>query len=184
MSALRFLGITGSLRRKSTNLGLLRAAQSNLPSGVDFDIADLSDIPFYNTDLPEKPKSVIRVLSQLDSADAFVIASPEYNFSIAPALKNILDWASREPNNHLLSGKSAALMSSGGGMGGARAQYHLRQVAVYLNLHIINKPEIFVNAFTDNFDVNGNLINEKTQSLISEQMIALTKFSMKLNTQL
>ena len=104
MDNLNFLGVSGSLRRASANSGLLRAAATRLPAGVTLEIASLADIPFYNADIAEKPASVSRVLAQMAAADAFVFACPEYNYSLAPALKNILDWASREPDNALLSG--------------------------------------------------------------------------------
>jgi chromate reductase len=178
--ALKFLGISGSLRAKSANSGLLRAAQANLPEGVSLELADLSDIPFYNADLSEKPAAVQRVLAQIAAADALVLASPEYNYSLAPALKNILDWASREPGNVLLAGKAAAILSAGGGMGASRAQYHLRQVCVYLDLHPLNKPEVFVNAFAGTFDSEGNLTDEQLTKLVAEQMQALARWSSKI----
>lgn len=168
--SLKFLGIAGSLRQKSTNKGLLRTALANLPSDTTMEIADLSDIPFYNADLTEKPASVKRVFEQLAQADALVLATTEYNYSIAPALKNILDWASREPNNALLAGKPVALMGAGGGMGTSRAQYHVRQVCVFLDLHPLNKPEVFSNAFSSSFDSDGNLTDEKIKNLIVEQL--------------
>ena len=87
--SIRFLGIVGSLRQKSTNKGLLRAALANLPAGVAMELADLSDVPLYNADMAEKPAGVQRVLAQMAGADALVLACPEYNYSIAPALKNI-----------------------------------------------------------------------------------------------
>ena len=180
MRSLRFLGISGSLRRQSTNLGLLRAAQSHLPEGVEMDIADLSDIPFYNADVADKPASVQRVLAQMGAADALVLACPEYNFSLAPALKNILDWASREPDNALLAGKAVAILGAGGGMGTSRAQYHLRQVCVYLDLHPLNKPEVFANAFTGAFDAEGRLIDERLSALVATQMQALAGWSRRL----
>ncbi|GLT22326.1 NAD(P)H-dependent FMN reductase [Zoogloea oryzae] len=171
--SLKFLGIAGSLRQKSTNKGLLRAAQASLPSGVSMEFADLSDVPFYNADLTAKPAAVERVLAQLAQADALVLASTEYNYSMAPALKNILDWASREPDNALLAGKPAAIMGAGGGMGTSRAQYHLRQVCVFLDLHPLNKPEVFANAFAGAFDGDGNLTDERLQKLVADQMKAL-----------
>lgn len=174
--ALKFLGIAGSLRKKSTNKGLLRAVSANLPEDVTIEIADLSDIPFYNQDITEKPDSVKRVLAQYEKADAFVFAVPENNYSIAPALKNSLDWASREPNNSLLAGKAVAIMGAGGGMGASRAQYHLRQVCVCVDLFPLNKPEIFVNAFTGAFDENGDLIDEKIIHLIALQMQKLSEW--------
>lgn len=173
MASTKLLGIAGSLRQASTNRGLLRAAQANLPAGASLEIADLTDIPFYNQDIAEKPAAVSRVLAQIGAADALVLASTEYNYSIAPALKNILDWASREAGNALLAGKPVALMGAGGGMGTSRAQYHLRQVCVFLDLHPLNKPEVFANAFAGGFDANGNLIDEKLIKLVGEQMQAL-----------
>ena len=121
-----------------------------------------------------------RVLAQMAAADAFVFACPEYNYSLAPALKNILDWASREPDNALLSGKPAAIMGAGGGMGTSRAQYHLRQVSVFLNLHLLTKPEVFSNAFTGSFDADGNLTDEKIASLIGSQMQALAEWTRRI----
>jgi len=180
MSPLKLLGIAGSLRRQSTNAGLLRAALAELPEGVSMDIADLSDIPFYNADITEKPASVLRVLAQISAADALVLACPEYNYSIAPALKNILDWASREPNNTLLAGKAVAIMGAAGGMGSSRSQYHLRQVCVTLDLHPLNKPEVFSNAFSASFDADGNLVDPKIIQLIGEQMRALAAWTRKI----
>jgi chromate reductase len=180
METLRVLGICGSLRRNSTNLGLLRYAQKHAPAGVEVKIADLSEVPFYNADITEKPAAVKDLLTDFEQADAVLLACPEYNYSLAPALKNALDWASREPDNHLLAGKPAAIMGAGGGMGTSRAQYHLRQVSVFLNLHLLNKPEIFCNAFTGSFDEKGRLIDERIQGLIIEQLDALDKWTQQL----
>lgn len=171
--SIKLLGIAGSLREKSTNKGLLRAAQASLPEGVSMEIAELGDIPFYNADIAEKPAAVSRVLAQLAAADALVLACTEYNYSMAPALKNILDWASREPDNALLAGKAVAIMGAGGGMGTSRAQYHLRQVCVFLDLQPLNKPEVFANAFAGAFDADGNLTDERLGKLVKEQMQAL-----------
>lgn len=173
MTSISLLGIAGSLRRASTNRGLLRAAQAQLPAGAHLDIADLSDIPFYNADIAAKPAAVSRLLAQIGAADGLVLACTEYNYSLAPALKNILDWASREPDNALLAGKPVAIMGAGGGMGTSRAQYHLRQVCVFLDLRPLNKPEVFANAYAGGFDADGNLIDEKLTKLIGEQMQAL-----------
>ena len=142
---MNILAIPGSLRQKSTNKGLLRYAQSQAPAGTTITIADLSAVPFYNADITEKSAAVKTLLEQIGAADALILGSTEYNYSIAPALKNALDWASREPDNALLNGKAVALMGAGGGMGTSRAQYHLRQVCVFLNLHVLNKPEVFAN---------------------------------------
>jgi chromate reductase len=177
---MKFLAICGSLRKQSTNLGLLRFAQANAPEGVNIEIADLSEVPFYNADLTEKPASVVKLLKQIGEADALILGCTEYNYSIAPALKNALDWASREPDNNLLSGKPAALMGSGGGMGTSRSQYHMRQVCVFLNMHPLNKPEVFANAFANTFDDQGNLTDSKIQANIVAQLNALLSWTEQL----
>lgn len=177
---MKFLAICGSLRKKSTNLGMLHFAQANAPEGVSIEIADLTDVPFYNADLTEKPAAVIKLLAQIGDADALILGCTEYNYSIAPALKNALDWASREPDNNLLSGKPAALMGSGGGMGTSRSQYHMRQVCVFLNMHPLNKPEVFANAFANTFDDQGKLTDTKIQANIIAQLEALQSWTTQL----
>ena len=177
---MNILAIGGSLRKKSTNSGLLRYAQAHAPAGSTITIADLSAVPFYNADITEQPEAVKQLLQQIEAADALIFGCPEYNYSIAPALKNALDWASREPDNKSLTGKAVAIMGAGGGMGTSRAQYHLRQVCVYLNLHPLNKPEVFANAFTNSFDADGNLVDEKIQGNIKKQLTALVDWANQL----
>lgn len=180
MEKIHVLGICGSLRKQSTNMGLLRYAQTQAPEGMEISIADLSEIPFYNSDIKEKPEAVLRFLTQLEKAEALLLACPEYNYSMAPALKNALDWASREPENRLLSGKPAAILGAGGGMGTARAQYHLRQVCVFLNLHVLNGPEVFCNAFAGGFDGEGDLVDERLQKQVKKLLEALKVWTLKL----
>ncbi len=179
MTVIHLLGICGSLRQASHNKTLLTTAQTLLPTGVTLDIADLSAVPLYNADISEKPAAVLALLDAMAKADGFVFACPEYNYSIAPALKNALDWASREPGNTLLAGKAAAIMGAGGGMGTSRAQYHLRQVGVFLDLHFVNKPEVFVNAFSGVFAPDGQLQDDKIKQLIADQLKALQALTLK-----
>lgn len=178
---IRVLGISGSLRAKSCNTGLLRSASSVLPEGMEINFANLIDLPFYNADLADRPASVQTFFDQLQQADALLLACPEYNYSLAPALKNALDWASRYPDNALLAGKPVAICGAGGGMGTARAQYHLRQVCVFLDLHPLNKPEVFASAFAGGFDAEGNVTDEKIRSNLAAQMQALKTWAQRLN---
>lgn len=173
---LHFLGISGSLRRQSRNTGLLRCAMQSLPEGVDMDIADLSDLPLYNEDL-NKPAAAERLIEQVSRADALVLACPEYNYSLAPALKNALDWPSREPGNKPLAGKAVAILGAGGGMGTSRSQYHLRQSCVCLDLRPLTKPEFFSNAFSASFDRDGNLVDEKLVAQVRALMRALADWT-------
>ena len=179
MGNITFVGISGSLRKASRNTGLLRCCAAHLPQNVSLEIADISALPFYNADI-EKPAVVQRLIDQVSAADGLVLACPEYNYSLAPALKNALDWVSRVPNSTALNGKPAAIMGAGGGMGTSRAQYHLRQVCVYLNLHVLNKPELFSNAFTPAFADNGDVQDEGLASQATALMQAMTDWTLRL----
>ncbi|RVT44969.1 NAD(P)H-dependent oxidoreductase [Rheinheimera sediminis] len=179
MSGLKVLALCGSLRAKSTNKALLEYAIAHAPDGMQIELADLTDLPFYNSDLKVQPLAVQSLLAQFAQADAFLLACPEYNYSIAPALKNALDWASREPDNALMAGKVAAILGSGGGMGTSRAQYHLRQVCVFLDLHLVNKPEVFCNAFANTFDSDVKLTDERIQRLIVQLLGALQELALR-----
>lgn len=173
---LTFLGICGSLRRASRNMGLLRKAQELMPSGSRLEIADISGLPFYNEDLA-KPESVRQLVDKAESADGFLFASPEYNYSLAPALKNALDWLSREPGIKPFAGKTAAIVGAGGGMGTARSQLQLRQVCVYLDLHLLNKPEFFSNAFSSAFNASGDLVDTELSKRLAELLQALVDWT-------
>ena len=175
MKNLKILGISGSLRKLSKNTGLLRACKNELPSNISMEIADLHGVPFYNEDEPTPNDKLEIIFEQMRSSHAFIFAATEYNYSIAPALKNVLDWASRYKENALLSTKPVAILGAGGKLGSARSQYHLRQVCQYLNLYPLYQPEIFINAFGSDFDVNGNLLNKETMILIKLLVDTLIK---------
>lgn len=168
---MHFLGISGSLRRQSLNTAALRACTPLLPPGVTMDLADISAIPLYNEEIREHglPVPVQTLREQILKADALVIATPEYNYSVPGVLKNAIDWASRPPSQPF-EGKPIALISaSPGGFGGARAQYHLRQVFIYLNGLILNRPEAMISAAHTKFDAQGEL----TDSAAADQLKAL-----------
>lgn len=172
---IKILGFSGSLRKKSFNSAALRAARELMPPGAILEIADLSMIPFFNEDLEAEgvPQAVLDFNKKVADADALLIATPEYNYSIPPVLKNALDWASRGADKPL-DGKPTAIMSASPGMfGGARAQYHLRQVCVVLNLQPLNKPEVFIMSADKKFDADGNLTDEYTRNAITRLLQAL-----------
>lgn len=180
MAQFSILGISGSLRKGSYNSVLIRIAKEETPPGTEFIIADISGIPLYNEDvrLQGMPKPVAVFKEQIRTADALLIATPEYNYSIPGVLKNALDWASRPPETSPLSDKPVALMGAGGMMGTARAQYHLRQVCVFTNMHPLNKPELFIRRAAEKFDEEGNskdpLIRDRVRNLI-EALISWTQ---------
>ena len=176
------LGFVGSLRRASYNRGLMRAAQELLPDGVTLTVADLGGLPLFSEDLEANVPAEVQTLKrQVREADAILVATPEYNYSVPGVLKNAIDWASRPYGDNSFDDKPAAVMGASVGMlGTARAQYHLRQVFVFLNMHPLNQPEIMVPFAGQNFDAEGNLSNEKTRELISQMLQSLVAWSRRL----
>ncbi len=175
MSTIKVLGISGSLRKDSLNTAALRAAIELAPADVEIEIADISDLPLYNDDVREQgyPPSVQRLREQVHAADALLFATPEYNYSIPGVLKNAIDWVSRPPAQPF-AGKPAAIMgASPGAIGTARAQYHLRQVGVFLDLHFLNKPEVMIGSAGTRFDANGHLTDTATREHVQKLLVAL-----------
>ncbi|TVU36818.1 hypothetical protein EJB05_18767 [Eragrostis curvula] len=188
---LRVAAVCGSLRKASFNRGLLRAAaevcEDSIP-GMRVEHLDISDLPLLNTDLETDggagfPAPVEAFRGKVRQADCILFAAPEYNYSIASPLKNALDWASRGKN--CWADKPAAIVSAGGGFGGGRSQYHLRQVGVFLDLHFINKPELFVQAFQQppKFDSDGNLIDAEIRERLKQVLLSLQAFTLRLQKE-
>src|ERR687885_334855 len=144
---LKILAFAGSLRVGSYNKALLRAATNLLPENATLEIFDLDGIPPFNQDLEmNMPEKVTEFKSKIRKADAILIATPEYNYSVPGVLKNAIDWASRPYGDNSFDGKPVAIMSASPGMlGGVRAQYHLRQSFVFLNMYPVNGPDVVVN---------------------------------------
>jgi chromate reductase, NAD(P)H dehydrogenase (quinone) len=181
--AFSILGISGSLRAASFNTGLLRAAQELAPEGMTVEIADISAVPLYNEEIYQAgfPAAVEKLRQQVAAADAVILATPEYNFSISGPMKNAIDWISRPPVPQAFDGKPVAIMGAAGGkLGTARAQYHLRQVMVFLNAHVINKPEVMVGGANGAF-ADGKLTDETARDLIRQQLEALQAFAKRLS---
>lgn len=184
---IHILGICGSLRRKSNNRALLVAAQEMLPNGVTMGIADLTSLPLYNKDVEDAgtPESVLAFRSQIRQADALYIASPEYNYSITGALKNAIDWASRNiPDKNPLDGKTAAFMGVGGRLGTARSQDHLRDILAHNDIAVLPKPNILLHNNGTLFDENGRLIDPDARHRIQNQLNALIAWTQKLQQPL
>ncbi|REH39111.1 chromate reductase [Paraperlucidibaca baekdonensis] len=179
MKPIHVLTISGSLRNASLNTQALRAAEQLAPDGMVFSHADLHGLPHYDQDLrdAEIPEAVIRLDAQVRAADALLIATPEYNYSIPGVLKDAIDWLSRMPDQPL-NGKPAALLSASmGALGGVRAQYHLRQMLIYINVHVLNRPEIMIASAHERFDSQGQLIHAATAEMMREQLGALAQWT-------
>jgi len=181
---MKVLGISGSLRKGSFNSGALRAAQSLVPEGMTIEIAEIGDIPLYNEDVRTAglPPSVERFRAKIAAADALLVVSPEYNFSVPGVLKNAIDWASRPPNQPFNEKPVAIMGASGGPLGTARGQYHLRQVLYGLNAYVLNKPEVFIREAASKFDEAGNLTDETTKEFIGRLLASLAAWTTRLRT--
>jgi chromate reductase len=180
--AVKVLGISGSLRAGSFNSAALRAARDLAPAGLTIETFDLAPIPLYNEDVYAKgfPPPVADFRAKIKAADALLVCSPEYNYSTSGVLKNAIDWASRPPDQPF-DGKPIALLSASPSFtGGARAQYHLRQIFVYLNPHILNRPEVMISAAHTKFDDAGKLTDEPTREHIRKLLDALKAWTDRL----
>jgi chromate reductase len=180
---LRVLGIAGSLRAGSYNRALLRAARELAPEGMGISTFDLAPIPLYNADVQAQgdPEPVVALKAAIQEADALLIATPEYNYSIPGVLKNAIDWASRPPDTSPLNGKPVAIMgASTGNYGTARAQMHLRQVCILTNMLPVNRPEVLVFRAQEKFDAEGQLIDEATRQFVRKLLEALAEWTLRL----
>ncbi len=180
---LKVIGFAGSLRSGSYNKALLHAATDLLPGDLELEIFDLDGIPGFNQDIEvDMPIKVNDFKSKIRDADAILIATPEYNYSVPGVLKNAIDWASRPYGDNAFNEKPVAIMSASIGMlGGARAQYHLRQMFVFLNMYPINGPEVMVTFAQDKFDADGKLIDENTKKFVSQLLQNLANWTRRLS---
>jgi len=178
----RIFSFAGSLRKDSYNKALLRAAAELLPKDAELEIFDLEGIPPFNQDHDQQPPAKVKDFkAKIRAADALLIATPEYNYSIPGLLKNAIDWGSRPHGDNCFDDKPLAIMGASIGMlGSARAQYHLRQSCVFLNMHPLNKPEVMVPFAKDKIDESGRLHDEATRAKIRELIESLVAWSRRL----
>lgn len=179
---LKVLGLAGSLRAGSYNRAVLKAAQKLAPAEMDIEIFErLGDIPLFNEDKENNPPEAVSELkNKIKAADAILFVTPEYNYSIPGVLKNAIDWASRPYGQNALDGKPAAIMGASISLTGtARAQYHLRQVVVFSNMPVLNRPEVMIGLAQEKIDAQGNIVDEKTTEKIKELLVALAVWTKK-----
>jgi len=179
-NTIKLVGISGSLRKGSFNTMLIHAVRELLPEGMELEIVSFADVPVYNADhdtpaAAERPESVRIFRDALAKADAFVIATPEYNYSIPGGLKNAIDWASRGTDAPL-NNKAVALMGATPGMWGTvRGQHAFHPIFQFLNMTTVRKPEVFIAKAGEKFDESGRLHDEATRKVIAQQLEALKK---------
>jgi len=180
--SVRILGIAGSLRKASFNRAALRAAQQLVPDGATLESFELDGIPPFNEDHERSlPPAVAALKAKIREADAILIVTPEYNYSVPGVLKNAIDWASRPYGDNAWDGKPVAIMgASVGALGTARAQYHLRQTFVFLNMYPLNKPEVMISTAAQRFDEHRNLTDETSRKLVAQLLAALVAWTRRL----
>jgi len=179
---IRVVGMSGSLRTRSYNTACLQAAGALMPEDMVFEIGAINEIPLYNADDERShgfPDSVRNLRGQIAEADALLIASPEYNFSITGALKNTWDWLSRPPDPpiNLLP---AAILGAGGRLGTARSQHHFRDIARHNDLRMVQKPEVLISTPWEKFDQELNLTDERTRDQLGRLVLALRSLTMRI----
>ncbi len=166
---MKIIGISGSFRAASQNTGLLRAASTFAPDGVD--IMSYAEVPLYNGDdeaASGVPARAGEIADAIHEADGLIIACPEYNFSIPGGLKNLIDWLSRIRPMPFVGKPTAILGAPPGPIGTARVQYELRKVLSALDADLVNKPEVFVGLAGSKFDANGDLTDETSREFVGK----------------
>jgi len=179
LNRIKVAGISGSLRNRSLNSGLIRAAVRLAPKDLLIEIVPIIDLPVFNQDL-ENPgqirfPEVVQVFrDHLANADALLFTIPENNWSVSAAIKNAFDWASRGPSP--LDGKPAAIMGAGGRGGTFKAQLHFRQIASHNDIKIMPAPEIGLSKAESSFSESGDLIDSTVSEQIKAFLLAFNKW--------
>ena len=168
----RLVGLCGSLRSASLNRYVLGLAASSLPPGHEMQVLEWRDVPPFDADLLQKgwPQAVAQLRRAVAVSDGLVIATPEYNFSVPGMLKNTIDWLSRGEDQPF-AGKPVAILSAATGpLGGARVQYDLRKIMLFVNASVLVKPEVFIGQAQSKFDPEGNCTDTATRDFVRAQM--------------
>ena len=178
MSSLSIAGICGSLRSASLNRMALRLASESMPSGTAFSEIGIRDVPMFDGDLMARgmPASVVELREAIRASDGILIATPEYNFSIPGVLKNALDWVSRGDDQPFAYKPVVIITASPGPLGGARVQYDLRKVLLYMNAQLLAKPEVFIGGAAGKFATSGECIDATTRGFVKDQMTAFVRW--------
>jgi chromate reductase, NAD(P)H dehydrogenase (quinone) len=168
MEKTKIVGVAGSLRKMSINRALLNAIKEAAPADVSFEILEIGDLPLFNQDMEASyPKEAQALKDKIMAAQGVVVVTPEYNRSIPGVLKNFIDWTSRPYGKSAWAGKVVGVTgASGGAIGTALAQYHLKQILLYLDAHVLGQPELYVNNAGQKIGEHGALTDAGTKEHI------------------
>ena len=161
----------GSLREQSFNKSLAHSLEKLAPEGVKFEYVDIN-LPLFNQDLETNyPVEAKAVKDIVESSDAVLFVTPEYNRSISGVLKNAIDWASRPWGTNSFNGKPVGIVgASGGPIGTAVAQSDLRHIVAFLNTKLMGQPEVYIANADDVFNEAGELADERWRKNLTEYM--------------
>jgi chromate reductase len=178
MSKLDIVGICGSLRAASINRMALNLAGSVMPQGLAMEVVEWRELPAFDADVLAEgfPPAVAALRDRIRRADGLVIATPEYNFSLPGMLKNAIDWLSRGDDQPFAHKPIAILSASPGPLGGARVQYDLRKILLFVNATPLVKPEVFIGHAATKFDAEGECTDSTTRKFVTDQMHAFGKW--------
>jgi len=178
MNELDIAGLCGSLRAGSLNRMALKLAGEMMPEGMNLDPVEIRDIPMFDVDILAKgfPASVASLRERIRRADGVLLVTPEYNFSIPGVLKNALDWVSRGDDQPFALKPVAVISASPGPLGGARVQYDLRKVMLFMNAQVLAKPEVFIGGAAAKFGPGGECIDETTRKFVGDQMASFHRW--------
>jgi chromate reductase len=159
--------IVGSLRSQSVNRAFAEALGSLARPKLEFHFVELGDLPLYNQDLEaDLPATVQRFKREVESADAVLLVTPEFNRSFSAALKNAIEWGSRPWGKNSWAGKPGAIIgATPGAVGTAAAQSQLRSIAAALDIHLMAQPEIYLN-YREGQIVEGKIADEALRTLL------------------
>lgn len=177
--ALRVAAFCGSLRKESLTAKTLRAFQKQAPENISFNSIDIGKLPFINEDLEAQlPQPVLDLYKQIENSDAIILASPEYNRSYSPILKNALDWGSRPEGQNKWATKPTAIIGcSPYSLGAFGSVNHLRQVAMYLDMYVLQQPEFYLSKAADKFNPAGELVDNDTRKIITDFWAAFIRWA-------
>ena len=160
--------IVGSLRSESINRRFAHALAKLAEGTLEFQFIELGDVPMYNEDLwQDPPAAVMRLKQSIEACDAVLFVTPEYNRSVPGVLKNAIDVGSRPNGKSVWGGKPGAIIgTSVGAIGTAIAQSHLRGVCAYLDIVLMNQPEMYIKHDEKRIDASGNIVSEDTRKYL------------------
>ena len=147
------------MRKESINKKLAQALEKLFPADFTLTHVRIDDLPLYNQDDDGQPcAQVIRLKGEIAAAQGVLFVTPEYNRSVPGVLKNAIDHASRPYGQSAWNGKPAGVIgTSGGPIGTALAQQHIRNILAYLNMPTLGQPEAFIQTKEGLYDEAGNI---------------------------